>query len=73
MNQIDRLRIEQGAYALHRLGPAATAELLAEVASRIGGLPCIVSCLTEAENRHRRALPRAGNTTLASRKREAAR
>ena len=55
MNQIDRLRIERGAYSLHRLGPAATAELLTEVANRIGGLPCIVRCLAECEHRHKRA------------------
>jgi hypothetical protein len=54
MNQMDRLRIERGAYTLHRFGPAAIAELLAEVANRIGGLPCIVSCLTECEHRHKR-------------------
>jgi hypothetical protein len=58
MNQIDRLRIERGAYSLHRLGPAATAELLTEVANRIGGLPCIVSCLTECEQRERRFIQR---------------
>ena len=72
MNQIDSLRIEGGAYCLHRLGPAATAELLAEVATRVGGLPCIVSCLTECEQRHgrvnRRTTPRR-----ASLSREAAR
>jgi hypothetical protein len=54
MNQIDRLRIERGAYSRHRLGFAATAELLAEVANRIGGLPRIsriFSCLAECEQR----------------------
>jgi hypothetical protein len=56
MNQIDRLRIERGAYSLHRLGPAATAELLAEVANRIGGLPCIFSCLAECEQRRKRVI-----------------
>lgn len=60
MNQNDRLRIERGAYTLHRLGPAATAELLAEVANRIGGLPCIVSCLTECEHRHKKAARSVG-------------
>lgn len=54
MNQIDRLRIERGAHSLHRFGPVAIAELLAEIANRIGGLPCIVSCLTEYEYRHRK-------------------
>ena len=60
MNQIDRLRIERGAYSLHRLGPAATAALLTEVASRIGGLPCIVRCLAECEHRHERAARSVG-------------
>jgi hypothetical protein len=59
MKQIDRLRIERCAYSPHRLGPAATAELLAQVASRIGGLPCIVCCLTECEQRHTNAVRRS--------------
>jgi hypothetical protein len=72
MNQNDRLRIERGAHSLHRLGPVATAELLTEVANRIGGLPCIVSCLTECEQRHRRTVPRTA-ATVAGPKAEAAR
>lgn len=55
MNHIDRLRIERGAYSLHRLGPTATTELLTEVANRIGRLPCIVRCLAECEHRYTRA------------------
>ena len=47
VNQIDRLHIERGANSLHRLGPAATACLMVEFSNRIGGLPCIISCLTE--------------------------
>jgi hypothetical protein len=70
MNRIDRLRIERGAYSLHRLGPAATAELLAEVANRVGGLPCIVSCLTECEQRHKHAARRIASG-MASPKRHA--
>jgi hypothetical protein len=46
--------------------------LLAEVANRIGGLPCIVGCLTECEQRQRRTVPRIA-TTVASRRKEAAR
>jgi hypothetical protein len=65
MNQIDRLRIERGAYSLHRLGPAATAELLAEVANRIGGLPCIFSCLAECEQRRKRVIIRKPTTSVA--------
>jgi hypothetical protein len=61
MNQIDRLRIKRGVYLLHQIGPAATAELLAEVASRIGGLPCIVGCLTEFEHRNVRSVRSAEN------------
>jgi hypothetical protein len=61
MNQIDRLRIQRGAYLLHQIGPAATAELLAEVANCIGALPCIVSCLTEFEHRSVRSVRSAGS------------
>jgi hypothetical protein len=56
MNQIDRVRIERGAYLLHRLGPIATAELLADVADRIGGLQCIFGCLADFEERRRIAV-----------------
>jgi hypothetical protein len=73
MNQIDRLRIERGAYSLHRLGPAATAELLlTEVANRIGGLPRIFRCLAECEHRLKRAARSIG-AREASPIREAAR
>ena len=45
------VRLERGAEHLHRLGAPAIAELLAEVGDRIGGIPCIVSLLTEYERR----------------------
>jgi hypothetical protein len=45
-----RLRLQRGVEHLHRLGPRATAELLAGVATRIGGLPCILSLLDEYRN-----------------------
>jgi hypothetical protein len=63
MNQIDRLRIERGACLLHQIGPAAT-ELLVEVANRIGGLPCIVGCLTEFEHRNVRPIRSAANAVI---------
>ena len=44
-------RLQRGAEHLHQLGPRATAELLLEVAARIGGLPAIVSVLGEFERR----------------------
>jgi hypothetical protein len=51
LTPFDRLRVERGAEHLHRLGPRATAELLTEVAYRIGGLPCIVDLLGEYQHR----------------------
>ena len=45
------LRIRRGVEYLHRLGPRATAELLAEVAARIGGLPCVLQVLDEYQAR----------------------
>lgn len=45
------LRLQRGAEHLHRLGARATAELLAEVANQIDGLPCIVGLLAEYERR----------------------
>jgi hypothetical protein len=45
------MRLQRGAEHLHRLGARATAELLVEVARRIGGMPCILDLLTEFERR----------------------
>jgi hypothetical protein len=44
-------RLQRGAEHLHRLGPHATAELLAEVAERIGGMPSVLGLLVEYERR----------------------
>ena len=43
----DRLRLQRGAEHLHRLGARATAEALAEIAARIGGMPAILGVLEE--------------------------
>ena len=51
MTQLDRMRLERGAKHLHSLGPRATAELLAEVAEQIGGMPCILGRLEEYRRR----------------------
>ena len=51
LDPLDRLRLQRGAEHLHRLGARATAELLAEVADRIGGLPCILGLLGEYQQR----------------------
>lgn len=64
MNQFDRVRIERGAYLLHRLGPVATAELLAEVADRIGGLQCIFGCLAEFEQRRKTTIRKRTASTV---------
>lgn len=41
------VRIQRGVEHLHRLGPHATAELLVELSSRIGGLPTVLTLLSE--------------------------
>ena len=51
LDTLDRIRLQRGAEHLHRLGPRAIAELLAEVADRIGGLPCILGLLDEYKQR----------------------
>jgi hypothetical protein len=51
LDPLDCLRLQRGAEHLHRLGARATAELLAEVADRIGGLPCILGLLSEYQQR----------------------
>jgi hypothetical protein len=51
LHPLDRLRLQRGAEHLHALGPRATAEFLAEVGHRIGGIPCILGLLGECEQR----------------------
>jgi hypothetical protein len=51
LDPLSRLRLQRGAEHLHALGPRATAELLAEVADRIGGMPAIMGLLTEYQQR----------------------
>jgi hypothetical protein len=51
LNPITRLRLQCDVEHLHALGPRATAELLAEVGHRIGGMPCILSLLGEYRQR----------------------
>lgn len=51
LDTIARLRLQRGAEHLHTLGPRATAELLAEVGHRIGGMPCILGLLGEYQER----------------------
>jgi hypothetical protein len=51
LDPLDRLRLQRGAEHLYTLGPRATAELLAEVGDRIGGLPSIMELLSEYQQR----------------------
>ncbi len=44
---LDQARLHRGAEHLHRLGPRAMAEFLAELGSRIGGTPACLSLLNE--------------------------
>jgi hypothetical protein len=41
------LRLQRGVEQLHRLGPRATAEFLAEIADEIGGISAIIELLIE--------------------------
>ena len=47
MTPFEQLRLQRDAEHLHRCGPRAVAELLADVARRIGGGPAIAAALTE--------------------------
>jgi hypothetical protein len=51
MSNLERLRLDNGAEHLHRLGARATAEFLAELAATIGGQPAILRLLAEYQNR----------------------
>ena len=48
-----RIKLYRGAAVLHARGPDATAEALAEVARRIGGLAAIIGVLNELTARPR--------------------
>ena len=60
LDSISRIRLQRGVERLHALGPRATAELLAEVGLRIGGMPAIFTVLTEYERLTPQALRAAG-------------
>jgi hypothetical protein len=60
INPYDQLRLQRGVEHLHKLGPRPTAELLADVAAKIGGLPCILSTLEEYKRLSPRQLRLAG-------------
>ena len=51
LNPYTAIRLQRGAEHLHRLGPRAMAELLAELAGSIGGIPAIIGLLAEYERR----------------------
>lgn len=51
LDPISRCRLQRGAEHMCALGPRATAEFLAEIGARIGGMPCIMGLLTEYERR----------------------
>ena len=48
---VDRLQPQRRSLAYASAGHATTAELLAEVGHRIGGMPCILSLLGEYRQR----------------------
>ncbi len=56
---LDVLRLQRGSEHLHALGPRATAEALAEIAERIGGMPAILGLLEEYRRRLTPAMVRA--------------
>ena len=59
IDPLDRLRLQRGAEHLHLLGARATAEFVAELAARIGGLPAALGLFAEFESRLSPAMVRA--------------
>lgn len=55
-----RPQFEQSVRHLHALGARATAEAIAEIAARIGGLPAITAVLNEYRSLNTRQLHVAG-------------
>ena len=51
LHPFDRLRLQPGCRALHRLRARPTAEFLAENGYRIGGMPAIFALLGESKER----------------------
>ena len=51
LDPFTRLRLQRGCEHLHRLGARPTAEFLAELGNRIGGMPAIFALLGEYEER----------------------
>ena len=47
LQPLDAARLHRGAEHLHRLGPRAVAEFLAELGGRIGGTPACLCLLNE--------------------------
>jgi hypothetical protein len=58
LHHLDRLRLQRRVEHLHALGPRATAEFLAEIGRRIGGMPCILTTLDEYQHRLTPAMTR---------------
>jgi hypothetical protein len=51
IHPLDRLHLQRRVEHLHALGPRATAELLVDLADRIGGMPAILGLLAEYQQR----------------------
>ena len=62
-----RPQFEQSIRHLHALGPRATAEAIAEIAARIGGLPAITAILNEYRNLNPTHLRATGGDRFPSR------
>jgi hypothetical protein len=68
LDPVAQRRLQRGVEHLHACGARATAELLAEVGHRIGGMPTILGLLNEYEHRlDPRRLRAVGGHALSSR------
>ena len=66
LQPLDRMRLQRGVEHLHSLGARATAEALAEVASRIGGLGAIMAILNDYQALSPQKVRRAGGDRFPS-------
>ena len=60
LQPLDQQRLQRGVDHVHGLGSRATAEALAEVVHRIGGLPTVLAVLGEFSTINRRQVRAAG-------------
>lgn len=64
---VDQLRLERDVERLYPCGPRAIAELLADIASRIGGVPAVMETLADCRGLTPAMMPASGGDRFPAR------